>query len=91
MLRQIAGLERPSAGTIRFGADTWFDSAAGIWQPPQQRGIGLVFQEPTLFPHLSVEENIRYGIRHVSDRGRTGAGPVAEIAAMLGFDQVEQR
>jgi molybdate transport system ATP-binding protein len=91
VLRQIAGLERPSAGAIRFGAETWFDSAAGIWQPPQQRRIGLVFQEPTLFPHLSVADNIRYGVRHVSDRGRTGVGRVAEIARMLGVDRVEKR
>ena len=63
VLRQIAGLDRPDAGIICFGDHTWFDSAAGIWQPPQHRRIGLVFQEPTLFPHLSVEQNIRYGVR----------------------------
>ena len=91
VLRQIAGLDRPDAGTIRFGEHTWFDSAAGIWQPPQHRRIGLVFQEPALFPHLSVEENIRYGVRYASDRCRTRVGPLSEIATMLGVDPIEKR
>jgi molybdate transport system ATP-binding protein len=50
-----------------------------------------VFQEPTLFPHLSVEQNISYGVRPVSDRGGTRVGPVAEIATMLGIEHVENR
>jgi len=70
VLREIAGLERPDAGVIRFGADVWCDSARGIWRPPQARRVGLVFQEPTLFPHLTVRENIRYGVRSPSDRNR---------------------
>lgn len=61
ILRQVAGLERPDAGAIRFGGDVWFDEARQLWRPPQARRIGLVFQEPTLFPHLSVRDNIRYG------------------------------
>ncbi|HET6958673.1 MAG TPA: ABC transporter ATP-binding protein [Vicinamibacterales bacterium] len=63
VLRQIAGLERPDAGTIRFGDDTWCDTTQGVWRPPQSRHVGVVFQEPTLFPHLTVRENIHYGIR----------------------------
>ncbi|PYQ92921.1 MAG: hypothetical protein DMF96_31685, partial [Acidobacteria bacterium] len=52
ILRQIAGLERPDEGTIRFGADVWCDVARQRWRPPQERRVGVVFQEPTLFPHL---------------------------------------
>src|SRR5439155_23881384 len=52
MLRQIAGLERPDAGRISFGGDVWCDTAQGVWRPPQARRVGVVFQEPTLFPHL---------------------------------------
>ena len=63
VLRQIAGLERPDAGTIRFGDDTWCDVAQGVWREPQSRRVGVVFQEPTLFPHLTVRKNIHYGIR----------------------------
>jgi molybdopterin-binding protein len=63
VLRQIAGLERPDAGVIRFGDETWCDTAQSVWRPPQSRRVGVVFQEPTLFPHLTVRENIHYGIR----------------------------
>lgn len=104
ILRQIAGLERPDAGTIGFGADVWCDTARQLWQPPQSRRIGVVFQEPTLFPHLTVRDNIQYGIRsrsgvdqmtRRSDRGRTGVGigsdPVAEIETMLGIGDLGYR
>lgn len=95
ILRQIAGLERPDAGTIGFGADVWCDTARQLWQPPQFRRIGVVFQEPTLFPHLTVRDNIRYGVRSGSDRGRTGVGigsdPVAEIETMLGIGDLGHR
>jgi molybdate transport system ATP-binding protein len=63
VLRQIAGLERPDTGVIRFGGETWCDTAQSVWRPPQSRRVGVVFQEPTLFPHLTVRENIHYGIR----------------------------
>jgi molybdate transport system ATP-binding protein len=95
ILRQLAGLERPDAGTIRFDDEIWCDVAAGVWRPPQARRIGLVFQEPTLFPHLTVRDNIAYGVRLGSDRGRTGVGPgsdrVEDIAALLGIRNLEDR
>jgi molybdate transport system ATP-binding protein len=94
ILREIAGLERPDSGVIRFGAEVWCDTARSIWQPPQTRRIGLVFQEPTLFPHLTVRDNIRYGVRHVSDTGPTPtAAPrtVAEIVMLLGLEDLEKR
>jgi molybdate transport system ATP-binding protein len=88
ILRQIAGLERPAVGVIRFGGDVWCDTARGIWRPPQDRRIGLVFQEPTLFPHLTVRDNIAYGVRPGSDVGLT---PVEEIATMLGIGDLNYR
>ena len=92
ILRQIAGLERPDAGTIRFGDDVWCDTAARRWRHPQERRVGIVFQEPTLFPHLTVRDNIRYGVRPGSDPGvRHPSDPVAEIAGLLGITDLENR
>jgi molybdate transport system ATP-binding protein len=94
ILREIAGLERPDSGVVRFGTDVWCDTAASLWQPPQTRRIGLVFQEATLFPHLTVHDNIRYGVRPVSDTGPAPAAPrptVAEIETMLGLEDLDTR
>ena len=62
ILRCLAGLDRPQEGFIRFGDDVWFDAAAGINRPPQQRRLAYVSQDYGLFPHLTVEENIRFGM-----------------------------
>ncbi len=64
ILKLIAGLLRPSAGRIALGEQVLVDSAAGRWLPPEQRRIGLVFQEQLLFPHLSVRQNLMFGVRH---------------------------
>jgi molybdate transport system ATP-binding protein len=61
LLRAIAGLVRPRAGYIRLGGETLFDAERNIHVPPHRRRVGLVFQDSQLFPHLSVEHNLRYG------------------------------
>jgi molybdate transport system ATP-binding protein len=81
ILRQIAGLERPDAGVIRFDGDLWCDTAQGVWSPPQSRRIGLVFQEPTLFPHLTVRQNIVYGVRGNIVYGVHGVRPRSDPAS----------
>jgi molybdate transport system ATP-binding protein len=104
ILRQIAGLERPDAGGIRFGGDVWFDETRQLWRPPQARRIGVVFQEPTLFPHLTVRDNICYGVRHQTRTPNsdtklrhqtptptTTGKPVAEIERMLGIEDLGNR
>jgi molybdate transport system ATP-binding protein len=65
VLRCLAGLEKPEDGTICFGDNRWFDAAENIHLGPTQRGIGFVFQDYALFPHLSVADNIAYGLRDV--------------------------
>lgn len=72
LLRLIAGLERPGRGTIRLGAETWCDTAAGRHVAAHARPVGLMFQDSRLFPHLSVAGNLDYGARR---RGRAGGGP----------------
>jgi molybdate transport system ATP-binding protein len=62
VLRAIAGLTRPDAGRIVVGDRTFFDDAAGIDVPVQERRVGYVVQHLALFPHLSVEANIAYGL-----------------------------
>jgi molybdate transport system ATP-binding protein len=57
-LQAIAGLLRPDAGSIRYGATTLFDARAGIDLPARQRRIGYVFQDYALFPHWTVQQNV---------------------------------
>jgi len=59
----IAGIAKPSRGSIRVGGDVMFDAAAGIDVPPERRRIGYVFQDALLFPHLDVHANLLYGQR----------------------------
>src|SRR5205814_8635553 len=63
VLRAVAGLERPSRGTINCGDEAWFDSGRRIDLPPERRSVGLVFQEYALFPHLTVAQNVAFGGR----------------------------
>jgi molybdate transport system ATP-binding protein len=66
LLDCIAGLVRPDAGLVSVGEGIWFDSSAAVDVPVHQRKIGYVFQSLALFPHLTVEENIRYGITRLA-------------------------
>jgi molybdate transport system ATP-binding protein len=61
VLRSIAGLVRPSAGRIALDDDVWFDASRNLFRPPDERRVGLVFQEYALFPHMSVRTNVAYG------------------------------
>jgi molybdate transport system ATP-binding protein len=67
VLSAIAGLVRPSGGSIRCGEETWFDGAKGVFVAPEHRSVGLVFQDYALFPHLSVRQNVEYAQRHAAD------------------------
>lgn len=63
VLRAVAGLEHPRRGVVACGAETWFDAAAGVRRAPEDRSVGLVFQEYALFPHLTVAQNVAFGRR----------------------------
>jgi molybdate transport system ATP-binding protein len=67
LLRCVAGLERPDRGIICRGDDVWYDASRGISLSPQRRRIGYLSQEYALFPHLTVKQNLEYGLNH---RGR---------------------
>jgi molybdate transport system ATP-binding protein len=57
IIRMLAGLEKPQEGKIVFGDEVWFDSSRGLNVPPQKRRLGYVFQDYTLFPHLTLYDN----------------------------------
>ena len=63
MLKAIAGLTTPDDGTIRLGGSTLFDSKTRINLPPQARKVAYLFQDYALFPHLTVRQNIGFGLR----------------------------
>lgn len=83
ILKMIAGLARPQSGRIVAGGRVLFDARAGIDLPARARGIGFVFQEDRLFPHLSVHRNLTYA----RWAGRRAARrDVAEVVALLGLE-----
>ncbi len=61
-LQTIAGLQRPDAGHVRIGGHTLFNSRAGVDLSPQQRRVGYMFQHYALFAHMSVRENVGFGL-----------------------------
>jgi molybdate transport system ATP-binding protein len=61
VLRVIAGLARPEAGRVDLDGEVWVDVERRTFRPPEQRRVGLVFQEYALFPHLSVRQNVAFG------------------------------
>lgn len=75
LLDCIAGLVKPDRGRITFGQEAFFDAEQQIFVAPQKRGIGYVFQSLALFPHLSVEENVSFGVAKL---------PVTERLAQIG-------
>jgi len=68
VLRSIAGLTRAQPGRVVVNGEVWQDDAERLWRPTHLRGLGYVFQEASLFDHLSVRGNIDYGLK------RTPAG-----------------
>lgn len=62
-LRMVAGLTSPDRGHIRVAGRTLFDSEAGVDMPARRRDLGYVFQDYALFPHLTVSQNIAFGLR----------------------------
>ncbi len=60
-LRVLAGLERADNAQVVIGGQTWQDSGQGVWLPTHRRSVGYVFQEASLFAHLTVEGNLRFG------------------------------
>ena len=67
ILRMIAGLETPTSGRIQIGDRVVFDSDAGINVPPNKRDVGFLFQNYALWPNMTVEQNITFGLKNVKE------------------------
>jgi putative spermidine/putrescine transport system ATP-binding protein len=78
-LRMLAGLVEPTGGRI------WFDSEDVTYLPPRSRNIGFVFQTPALFPHLSVADNIAFGLSVKGRKKDVIAARVEEMLALVGL------
>ena len=85
-LRAIAGLEQPDAGRIVAGGQVLFDATAGVNIPARERRIGYMFQDYALFPHLSVEKNLAFGLGGVWQR--LGAPEKKLVAEFLDIFQL---
>lgn len=86
LLRLIAGLEKPDNGFISVSNAVWVDSQAGICRPPQQRRVGMVFQDYALFHHLTVAGNVGFGLPR---EGRTER--IGEWLSRLGLEALANR
>jgi ABC-type Fe3+/spermidine/putrescine transport system ATPase subunit len=82
LLSMVAGLVRPDRGRIVLGGRVLFDRAAGVDVPAQDRRAGLVFQSHALFPHMTVEDNLRFGL----PGARRGDPRVRDTARTLGLE-----
>jgi molybdate transport system ATP-binding protein len=63
VLRMLAGLLKPDSGVIRYDGRLWFDSSQGVHVRPQDRGIGIVFQDYSLFPNMTVRGNLEFALQ----------------------------
>ncbi|MFT3914978.1 MAG: ABC transporter ATP-binding protein [Anaeromyxobacteraceae bacterium] len=89
VLRALAGLDRPDAGEITFAGETWYSAARRVHVSPQRRGLGFLFQEYALFPHLTVAANVGYGLHRLPRPEREAR--VAELARRLGVEELLHR
>lgn len=86
MLRLLSGLEVPSSGKIRISGTTVVDS--GTFIPPETRGVGMVFQDYALFPHLNVERNIAFGLHRLAKAERSRrVKAMMELVRLAGMEK----
>lgn len=89
LLRLVAGILTPDEGLIKVGGSVFFDSEKGLDLPIQRRRVGFVFQDYALFPHLTAEQNIAYGVRAKEARAkRERAG---EMLALFHVEHAARR
>jgi molybdate transport system ATP-binding protein len=91
VLRMAAGLDRPDSGRIVLDSEVYTDTEAGVHVPPWRRNVGYVSQDYSLFPHLSVAENVAFGLRAAGvARGEVGTR-VARVLERTGIQAFARR
>jgi molybdate transport system ATP-binding protein len=88
-LRCIAGLEKSAHAFIRINGEVWQDSADGHFVPVHKRPLGYVFQEASLFPHLTVRSNLEFGLKRIAARERKVK--LEQATTLLGIDHLLDR
>jgi molybdate transport system ATP-binding protein len=88
-LRAMAGLETLKTSYLSVAGEVWQDSSLDQFVPAYQRDIGYVFQEPSLFPHLNVRQNLEFGYKRIAAEKRRIS--IAAIATLLGIDHLLMR
>ena len=91
ILSCIAGLQHPDIGDISLNGKTFYSSSEGIAIPARSRRIGYVFQDYALFPHMTVKNNIMYGIPERCKRGKGYRLGALDIMRMLKIDHLQTR
>jgi molybdate transport system ATP-binding protein len=88
LLRCIAGLQQAAQGFLEINGNLWQDSEKGIFLPTFKRPLGYVFQEANLFPHLSVADNLQFGLKRIE---KTAGASLEPILEMLGIGHLLNR
>ncbi|NMG77135.1 molybdenum ABC transporter ATP-binding protein [Aromatoleum diolicum] len=89
LLRCLAGLERAPGGYLSVRGEVWQDDARGVFLPTHQRPLGYVFQEASLFAHLSVRRNLEFGMKRVAAAARRVS--LEHAIALLGIEPLLER
>ncbi len=90
-LRMIAGLETPSKGSISIGGTVVFDADRGINLPPNRRDVGFLFQNYALWPHMTVYQNIAFGLENLKWSRDRIQNRVQELLKLLRIESFEKR
>ncbi len=90
-LRMIAGLETPTEGIIKIGDKVVFDSEKGVNLSPDKRDVGFIFQNYALWPHMTVYENIAFGLESMKWDKKEIDKRVKEMLALMKIEEFEKR
>ena len=89
LLRCIAGLQKAQQGFLQINGQLWQDSEKSLFLPTHKRPLGYVFQEANLFPHLTVADNLQFGLKRIAKT--SNAFDLQAILELLGIDHILKR